>query len=164
MQQTNLRMKKFYTQKRLFTTVDKQLLRQLERYVNKSIPPLLMLNLEKNNPNPLGDYITVTLHRPYYGDFLRTINDYEHDYFEDDVQKISFDLAHDNRFNFFGHKTIVIIINFDRVSNYCHFSVAINDEDGKNKVAIIERDIMAILQRNAKPATALKEMDSMLID
>lgn len=159
-------MKKFYTQKRLYTAVDKPMLLQLERYVNQSIPSLLMLNLEKNNPAPLGDYITVTLHRQYYGDFLRTIDDYEYDYFDTEVQKVSFELAHDNKFNFFGHKTIVVIINFDRATNFCHFSVAINDEDGKNKIAIIERDILAILERVRKtaPAPVLKQTSSLLVD
>jgi hypothetical protein len=80
------------------------------------------------------------------------------------VQKVSFELAHDNKFNFFGHKTIVIIINFDRANNFCHFSVAINDEDGKNKIAIIERDILAILERVTKTVPVIKQTSSLLVD
>jgi hypothetical protein len=156
-------MKKFYSQKRLYTSVNKPMLRQLERYINKSIPPLLMLNLERGNPNPLSDYITVTLQKQFYGEFLRSINDYEQEHFDESVRTVSFELAHDNRFNFLGHKTIVIIINFDRTTNYCHFSIAVNDEDGKRKVAIIEKDILEILQHSKKPVVPLK-LSNLLVD
>ena len=157
-------MMKFYSQKRLFAAVDKPLLRNIEAYINKALPQLLQLNLQKGLENPLADYITVTLHRQHYAEFLRSIDNYSYDQFDEGIQKVSIELAIDNKFNFHGQKTIVLIVTFDRTDDTCDFSVALLDSDAKRKIPIIEREVLMLLQRGKKPAITARLKNSILID
>ena len=144
-------MQKFSVQKRMGPyVIDKSLFQAIETYMNRNIPRILLLNLEKGREDPLGDYITITIQKEHHQENLPTINTYGFERFDTNVEEVSIELVHNNKFNFWGQKIIVLIMTFNLGSGYCDFSIALNDDASKEKVYTIEKGLRSVMNRNKK--------------
>jgi hypothetical protein len=70
--------------------------------------------------------------------------------FNENVEEVSIELVHNNAFNFWGQKVIVLIMTFNMESGYCDLSLALNEEDPRDKVYAIEKGLKAVMNRNKK--------------
>lgn len=131
-------------------TVDKALFQRIESFINSNIPRILLLNLEKGSDRPLGAFITITIQKKEGKEKLRSIDEYGFELFDENVEEISIELVHNNAFNFWGQKVIVLIMTFNLESGYCDLSVALNEEDPRDKVYAIEKGLKAVMSRNKK--------------
>jgi hypothetical protein len=144
-------MQRYSLQKHLGPyTVDKALFQRIENYINSNIPRILLLNLEKGSERPLSPFITTTIQKQEGKEKLRSIDDYGYELFDENVEEISIELIHNNAFNFWGQKVIVLIMTFNLESGYCDLSVALNEEDPRDKVYAIEKGLKAVMSRNKK--------------
>jgi hypothetical protein len=144
-------MQRYSLQKHLGPyTVDKVLFQRIESYVNRNIPRILLLNLEKGSDRPLSPFITITIQKKEGKEKLRSIDDYGYELFDENVEEIAIELVHNNAFNFWGQKVIVLIMTFNLESGYCDLSVALNEEDPRDKVYAIEKGLKAVMSRNKK--------------
>jgi hypothetical protein len=131
-------------------TVDKALFLRLESYINRNLPRILLLNVEKGAERPLSAFITVTIQKDSGKEKLRSIEEYGYELFDDNVEEVSIELVHNNAFNFWGQKVIVLIITFNLQSGYCDLSIALSDEEPRDKVYIIEKGLKEVMSRNKK--------------
>ena len=144
-------MQRYSLQKHLGPyTLDKALFQRIESYINRNIPRILLLNLEKGRDNPLSAFITITIQKQQGKEVLRTIDDYGYELFDENVDEVTVELVHNNAFNFWGQKVIVLIMTFNLESGYCDLSLAINEEDPRDKVLAIEKGLKAVMNRNKK--------------
>ena len=144
-------MQRYSLQKHLGPyTIDKALFQRIESYINRNIPRILLLNLEKGNEKPLSPFITITLQKKNGKEKISTIDDYGFEGFDENVEEITLELVHNNAFNFWGQKVIVLIMTFNVQSGYCDLSLALNEEDPRDKVYTIEKGIRSIMTRNKK--------------
>lgn len=144
-------MQRYSLQKHLGPyTVDKALFLRLENYINRNIPRILLLNLEKGTERPLGAFITVTIQKEQNKEKIRTIEEYGYELFNEHIEEISIELVHNNAFNFWGQKVIVLIMTFNLQSGYCDLSLALSDEEPRDKVYTIEKGLKEIMSRNKK--------------
>ena len=59
-------MQRYSLQKHLGPfTIDKALIQRIEIWINRNIPRILLLNLEKGKDNPLSPFISVTIQKQY---------------------------------------------------------------------------------------------------
>jgi chitinase len=150
-------MQKFGVQKRLGPyVIDKSLFQHIETYINRNIPRVLLLNLEKGREDPLGDHITITLQKEHHKEVLRTIDNYGFERFDDDVEEVSIELVHNNKFNFRGQKVIVLIMTFNLGSGYCDFCIALKDEASKENVYTIEKGLRGVMNGNRRGMPLMK--------
>lgn len=131
-------------------TVDKALFLRLENYINRNIPRILLLNLEKGTERPLSAFITVTIQKEQGKEKVRSIADYGYELFDENIEEVSIELVHNNAFNFWGQKIIVLIMTFNMQSGYCDLSLALSDEEPRDKVYAIEKGLKEIMSRNKK--------------
>lgn len=144
-------MQRYSLQKHLGPySIDKALFQRIESYINRNIPRILLLNLEKGSERPLGPFVTITIQKQSGKDVLRSIDEYGYEQFDENVEEISIELVHNNAFNFWGQKVIVLIMTFNLQSGYCDLSIALNDEEPRDKVNIIEKGLRAVMNRNKK--------------
>jgi len=144
-------MQRYSLQKHLGPyTVDKALFQRIESYINRNIPRILLLNLEKGSDKPLSPFITLTIQKQSGTEKLRTIDDFGYEQFDENVEEVSIELVHNNAFNFWGQKVIVLIMTFNLESGYCDLSLALNDEEPRDKVYTIEKGLRTTLNRNKK--------------
>jgi len=144
-------MQRYSLQKHLGPyTIDKVLFQRIESYINQNIPRILLLNLEKGRDRPLSPFITLTIQKQSGTDKLRSIDEFGYEQFDENVEEVSIELVHNNAFNFWGQKVIVLIMTFNLESGYCDLSVALNDEEPRDKVYAIEKGIKAVMNRNKK--------------
>jgi hypothetical protein len=144
-------MQRYSLQKHLGPyTLDKALFQRIESYINRNIPRILLLNLEKGRDNPLSSFITITIQKQQGKEKLRSIDDYGYELFDENIDEITVELVHNNAFNFWGQKVIVLIMTFNLESGYCDLSLAINEEDPRDKVLAIEKGLKAVMNRNKK--------------
>ena len=131
-------------------TVDKALFLRLESYINRNLPRILLLNVEKGAERPLSTFITVTIQKDSGKEKLRSIEEYGYELFDDNVEEVSIELVHNNAFNFWGQKVIVLIMTFNLQSGYCDLSIALSDEDPRDKVYNVEKGLKEVMSRNKK--------------
>ena len=144
-------MQRYSLQKHLGPyTLDKSLFQRIESYINQNIPRILLLNLEKGSDKPLSPFITLTIQKQSGTEKLRTIDDFGYEQFDENVEEVSIELVHNNAFNFWGQKVIVLIMTFNLESGYCDLSLALNDEEPRDKVYTIEKGLRTTLNRNKK--------------
>jgi hypothetical protein len=144
-------MQRYSLQKRLGPyVIDKALFQRIENYINRNIPRILLLNLEKGSEKPLSPFITINIQKKSGKEALRSIDEFGYEQFEDNVEEVSLELVHNNAFNFWGQKVIVLIMTFNLQSGYCDLSLALNDEDPRDKVLIIEKGLKSVMNRNKK--------------
>jgi len=144
-------MQRYSLQKHLGPyTIDKALFQRIETYINRNIPRILLLNLEKGTDRPLSAFITVTIQKEQGKEKLRSIDDYGYELFDENIEDVSIELVHNNAFNFWGQKVIVLIMTFNMESGYCDLSIALNEEDPRDKVYAIEKGLKAVMNRNKK--------------
>ena len=144
-------MQRYSLQKHLGPyTVDKVLFQRIESFINRNIPRILLLNLEKGSDRPLSPFITINIQKQEGKEKLRSIDDYGYELFDENVEEIAIELVHNNAFNFWGQKVIVLIMTFNLESGYCDLSVALNEEDPRDKVYAIEKGLKAVMNRNKK--------------
>lgn len=144
-------MQRYSLQKHLGPyTIDKALFQRIESYINRNIPRILLLNLEKGSENPLSPFITITLQKQQGREKLSSIEGYGFELFDENVEEVSLELVHNNAFNFWGQKVIVLIMTFNMQSGFCDLSIALNEEDPRDKVYAIEKGLKAIMNRNKK--------------
>jgi hypothetical protein len=144
-------MQRYSLQKRLGPyVIDKALFQRIENYINRNIPRILLLNLEKGSEKPLSPFITINIQKKSGKEALRSIDEFGYEQFEDNVEEVSLELVHNNAFNFWGQKVIVLIMTFNLQSGYCDLSLALNDEDPRDKVLIIEKGLKLVMNRNKK--------------
>ena len=144
-------MQRYSLQKHLGPyTVDKALFLRLENYINRNIPRILLLNLEKGTERPLSAFITVTIQKEQGKEKIRSMEDYGYERFDKNIEEVSIELIHNNSFNFWGQKVIVLIMTFNLQSGYCDLSLALNDEEPREKVYTIEKGLKEVLSRNKK--------------
>lgn len=144
-------MQRYSMQKHLGPyTIDKALFQRIENYINRNIPRILLLNLEKGREDPLSPFITITIQKKHGRERLSSIEAYGFELFDENVEEISLELVHNNAFNFWGQKVIVLIMTFNLQSGYCDLSIALNEEDPRDKVYAIEKGLKAIMNRNKK--------------
>ena len=144
-------MQKYSLQKRIGPyTIDKTLFQHIESYINRNIPRILLLNLEKGRENPLEAFITVTVQNKLSKKAFRSIEEYGYELFDDNVEEVSIELVHNNAFNFWGQKVIVLIMTFDVKSGYCDMSLALNDEEPRDKVYTIEKGLRNVINRHRR--------------
>lgn len=144
-------MQRFSLQKHLGPfTIDKALIQRIETWINRNIPRILLLNLEKGKDNPLGSFISVTIQKQQGKEKLRTIDEYGFELFDGNIEEVSLELVHNNAFNFWGQKVIVLIMTFDLQTGYCDLSLALNEEEPRDKVYTIEKGLRAVMSRNKK--------------
>jgi hypothetical protein len=144
-------MQRYSLQKHLGPyTLDKALFQRIESYINRSIPRILLLNLEKGNEKPLSPFVTLTLQKQNGKERINTIDDYGFELFDENVEEISLELVHNNAFNFWGQKVIVLIMTFNVETGYCDLSIALNEEEPRDKVNTIEKGLRGIMNRNKK--------------
>lgn len=144
-------MQRYSLQKHLGPyTIDKALFQRIESYINRNIPRILLLNLEKRSENPLSPFITITLQKQQGREKLSSIEGYGFELFDENVEEVSLELVHNNAFNFWGQKVIVLIMTFNMQSGFCDLSIALNEEDPRDKVYAIEKGLKAIMNRNKK--------------
>src|SRR4051812_31282954 len=100
-------MQRYSLQKHLGPyTVDKALFLRIESYINRNIPRILLLNLEKGKDRPLGEFITFTIQKKQGKEKLRSMESYGYELFNENIEEISIELVHNNAFNFWGQKVI----------------------------------------------------------
>jgi hypothetical protein len=144
-------MQRYSLQKHLGPyTVDKALFQRIESYINRNIPRILLLNLEKGSERPLGPFITITVQKQSGKNVLRSIDEFGYEQFDENVEEISMELVHNNAFNFWGQKVIVLIMTFNLESGYCDLSIALNDEEPREKILTIEKGLKLAMNRNKK--------------
>jgi hypothetical protein len=144
-------MQRYSLQKNLGPyTIDKALFQRIESYINRNIPRILLLNLEKGSERPLGPFITITVQKQSGKNVLRSIDEFGYEQFEENVEEISIELVHNNAFNFWGQKVIVLIMTFNLESGYCDLSIALNDEEPREKILTIEKGLKLTMNRNKK--------------
>jgi len=144
-------MQRYSLQKHLGPyTVDKALFLRLENYINRNIPRILLLNLEKGTERPLSPFITITIQKEQGKEKLRSMADYGFELFDENIEEISVELVHNNAFNFWGQKVIVLIMTFNLHSGYCDLSLALSDEEPRDKLYTIEKGLKEIMSRNKK--------------
>ena len=144
-------MQRYSLQKHLGPyTLDKSLFQRIESYINQNIPRILLLNLEKGSDKPLSPFITLTIQKQSGTEKLRTIDDFGYEQFDENVEEVSIELVHNNAFNFWGQKVIVLIMTFNLESGYCDLSLALNDEEPRDKVYAIEKGLRSTMNRNKK--------------
>ena len=144
-------MQRYSLQKHLGPyTLDKSLFQRIESYINQNIPRILLLNLEKGSNRPLSPFITLTIQKQSGTEKLRSIDDFGYEQFDENVEEVSIELVHNNAFNFWGQKVIVLIMTFNLESGYCDLSLALNDEEPRDKVYTIEKGLRTTLNRNKK--------------
>jgi hypothetical protein len=144
-------MQRYSLQKHLGPyTIDKALFQRIESYINRNIPRILLLNLEKGRDRPLSPFIAITIQKEQGKEVLRSIDDYGYELFDENVEEVSIELVHNNAFNFWGQKVIVLIMTFNLESGYCDLSLALNEEDPEDKVYAIEKGLKAVMNRNKK--------------
>jgi hypothetical protein len=131
-------------------TVDKALFLRLENYINRNIPRILLLNLEKGTERPLSAFITISIQKEQGKEKIRSITDYGYELFDENIEEVSIELVHNNAFNFWGQKIIVLIMTFNLQSGYCDLSLALSDEEPRDKVYTIEKGLKEIMSRNKK--------------
>jgi hypothetical protein len=150
-------MQKFSVQKRLGPyVIDKSLFQHIESYINRNIPRILLLNLEKGRENPLADYIYITIQKQHHKELLRSIDEFGFERFDENVEEVSIELLHNNKFNFWGQKVIVLIMTFNIKSGYCDFSLALKDEASKEKVYTIEKGLRSMMNSHKKGVPLVK--------
>jgi hypothetical protein len=144
-------MQRYSLQKHLGPyTVDKSLFLRLENYINRNIPRILLLNLEKGTERPLSAFISITIQKEQGKEKIRSIADYGYELFDENIEEISIELVHNNAFNFWGQKVIVLIMTFNLQSGYCDLSLALSDEEPHDKIYTIEKGLKEIMSRNKK--------------
>ena len=144
-------MQRYSLQKHLGPyTLDKALFQRIESYINQNIPRILLLNLEKGSDRPLSPFITLTIQKQSGTEKLRTIDDFGYEQFDENVEEVSIELVHNNAFNFWGQKVIVLIMTFNLESGYCDLSLALNDEEPRDKVYTIEKGLRSAMNRYKK--------------
>jgi hypothetical protein len=144
-------MQKFSLQKRVGPyTVDKSLFQHIEGYINRNIPRILLLNLQKGKENPLADFITIIVQKENSRETYRSINEYGYESFDENIEEVTLELVHNNAFNFWGQKVIVLIMTFDTKTGYCDLSIALSDEEPREKLYTIEKGLRTIMSRNKK--------------
>ena len=144
-------MQRYSLQKHLGPyTVDKPLFLRLENYINRNIPRILLLNLEKGTERPLSPFITITIQKEQGKEKLRSMADYGFELFDEKIEEISVELVHNNAFNFWGQKVIVLIMTFNLQSGYCDLSLALSDEEPRDKASTIEKGLKEVMSRNKK--------------
>jgi hypothetical protein len=144
-------MQRYSLQKHLGPyTIDKALFQRIESYINRNIPRILLLNLEKGIERPLSSFITLTIQKQNGKERLPSVDDYGFELFDENVEEISLELVHNNAFNFWGQKVIVLIITFNVETGYCDLSIALNEEEPRDKVYTIEKGLRAIMIKNKK--------------
>jgi len=131
-------------------TLDKALFQRIESYINQNIPRILLLNLEKGRDRPLSPFITLTIQKQSGTEKLRSIDEFGYEQFDENVEEVSIELVHNNAFNFWGQKVIVLILTFNLESGYCDLSLALNDEEPRDKVYAIEKGLKSTMNRNKK--------------
>lgn len=157
-------MKKFYSRKQFpVYSIHKDLFRRLETYINSRLPELLQLNIEKGRPDPLSDFLLLTVRKEFFTAYYRSINDYEPGVFETDIQEVGFELSHYSKFNYYGQKIIVVMLQFDMSKNTCDLSIALFDEDARQKVQAIEKDIRNILLYSQKVYNRVQSLQPTVI-
>lgn len=130
--------------------IDKALFQRIESYINQNIPRILLLNLEKERDRPLSTFITLTIQKQSGREKLRSIEDFGYEQFDENVEQVSIELVHNNAFNFWGQKVVVLIMTFNLESGYCDLSLALNDEEPRDKVFAIEKGLKSTMNRNKK--------------
>ena len=144
-------MQRYSLQKHLGPyTVDKALFLRLENYINRNIPRILLLNLERGKERPLSAFITVTIQKEQSREKLRSMEEYGYELFDENVEEVSIELVHNNAFNFWGQKVIVLIMTFNLQSGYCDLSIALSDEEPRDKVSTLEKGLKEVMSRNKK--------------
>lgn len=144
-------MQRFTIQKRLGPyVIDKPLFRNIQAYINRNIPRILLLNLEKGTETPLNDYITITIQKKHNKELLSSIDSYGFERFDENVEEVCMELVHNNKFNFWGQKVIVLILTFNNSSGYCDFSIALSDDAAREKIYTIEKGLRSVMNRNKK--------------
>lgn len=144
-------MQRYSLQKHLGPyNIDKALFQRIESYINQNIPRILLLNLEKGRERPLSPFITLTIQKQSGTEKLRSIEDFGYEQFDENVEQVSIELVHNNAFNFWGQKVIVLIMTFNLESGYCDLSLALNDEVPRDKVYAIEKGLKSTMNRNKK--------------
>jgi len=144
-------MQKFSLQKRVGPyTIDKSLFQHIESYINRNIPRILLLNLQKGKENPLADFITIIVQKKNSRETYRSINEYGYESFDENIEEITLELVHNNAFNFWGQKVIVLIMTFDPKNGYCDLSIALSDDEPRDKIYTIEKGLRTIMNRNKK--------------
>jgi hypothetical protein len=144
-------MQRYSLQKHLGPyTIDKALFQRIESYINQNIPRILLLNLEKGRDRPLSPFITLTIQKQSGTNKLRSIEEFGYEQFDENVEEVSIELVHNNAFNFWGQKVIVLIMTFNLESGYCDLSLALNDEEPRDKVYTIEKGLKSTMNRNKK--------------
>jgi len=131
-------------------SVDKALFLRLENYINRNIPRILLLNLEKGKERPLSAFITVTIQKEQGKERFGSIEDYGYELFNENIEEVSIELVHNNTFNFWGQKVVVLIMTFNLQSGYCDLSLALSDEEPRDKVYTIEKGLKEVMSRNKK--------------
>jgi hypothetical protein len=144
-------MQKYSLQKRIGPyTIDKALFQHLENYINRNIPRILLLNLEKGSERPLSSFVNITLQREQNKQVLHTIEEYGFELFDNRVAEVTLELSHTNAFNFWGQKVIVLIMTFDVKSGYCDLSIALHDEEPREKIYTIEKGLRTVMAHHKK--------------
>jgi hypothetical protein len=144
-------MQRYSLQKHLGPyTIDKALFLRLESYINRNLPRILLLNLEKGTERPLSAFLTVTIQKDSGKEKLGSIEEYGYELFDENVEEVSIELVHNNAFNFWGQKVIVLIMTFNLQSGYCDLSIALSDEEPRDKVYTIEKGLKEVMSRNKK--------------
>lgn len=136
--------------------VSRSVLQEINRYLCEKIPGILQLNLEKGRKDALNDSITFTTDYGYYQHSLRYIELYPTEQFADDVFGVTIELCHNNQFNYFGHKAIVLIMSFDLNTGYARLSIALKDDAPKEKMNLIAKDIRNLMAKYKAPATLVQ--------
>src|SRR5690349_3891272 len=103
--------------------IDKALIQRIETYINRNVPRILLLNLEKGKDNPLSTFISVSIQKQQGKEKLGSIDDYGYELFDENVEEVSLELMHNNAFNFWGQKVIVLIMTFNLETGYCDLSL-----------------------------------------
>lgn len=130
-------------------TVDKKLLQAIEKYVNNKIPPLLNLKFENNNDEKrtLLSYGVININTSNGAKLtFKTIDDYDHDLFEDNICGIEFILAYevknDNRV-----PKLVIGIRMTKSKESNDLTIGVYDDSSKSKAIAIKQELLDILNR-----------------
>jgi hypothetical protein len=144
-------MQRYSLQKHLGPyNIDKALIQRVETYINRNIPRILLLNLEKGKDNPLSPFISVSIQKQQGKEKIGSIDEYGYELFDENIEEVTLELVHNNAFNFWGQKIIVLIMTFDLQSGYCDLSLALNEEAPREKVYTIEKGLKAAMNRNKK--------------
>lgn len=142
-------MERINTWRRLSSySVNKQLLQSLEDFINNKIPRILY---SRSWIPTFSDYSSLLLLGSKDSEVFRPIRKYTQPQFNNDIQELMIELAYKEAGWSGNSKAIVLQVRLGKNSGDSDLSIALQDDNAKEKIKSIEEGLLAVLEKNKNP-------------